>query len=330
MRTNRLSLLLGLTSTVAVTAPLSAQAASFNFDSIQNIQIRPIESQDKLFFNGESSDNQGYTGFNSANPSVVGRVGHKEISKNSPATGFAPYYTTGRHASPASTGATRSTTLQNNNNSGFSNFFNYLNTNNISVDSIGFSYGQKNIPEYTKTWNLGDDILGKDWFASPETTLEERIYQANPNDVEVFITYGNTKIVNLGYTPFYSFLEYGPTPETADDSEAVLTEPVGVYKVAGLDPFATGLADAFLQDVTNAGGNIQVVYQDIQVPDLDFSSGNGFNVASIRFPVELRAVSGVKVSEPTALIGISILGALALIDRLKKQNNSTKCRIKTL
>lgn len=323
MRNYHLSILLGFTSTVAVAAPLPVRAVSFNFDSIQNISSRPIESQNKLFFFGTPSDNQGYTGFFNPNPGALDR-GHTEISLNSPGN-IAPYYTTGRHASPEEppSGATRSATL-NNITSGFSNFFNYVNDNNIPLNSIGFSYGQKSDRDFTTTWNLGDDILGQDWFASPDITLEERIYAANPDDVELYLTYGNTKIVNLGYTPFYSFLEYGPTPSTVDDSEAVFSDPVTVNKLAGLDPLTAGLADTFLQDVANAGGSVQIVYEDVQVEDVGLTSGNGFNVIRIPFPVSLNAVKSAKVPEPSLTIGLLIFGALGAASRLKKQNNKHK------
>lgn len=322
MRNYHLSILLGVTSTITVGAPLSVQAATFNFDSLQYISTRPIESEDTLFFFGAPSDNQGFTGFFNQDPAAPDR-GHTEISLNSPGN-IAPYYTTGRENSPEEppNGATRSATLDN--ITGFSNFFSYLTNNNILLSDIGFGYGQKSDRDFTATWNLGDDILGQDWFASPDSTLEERIYAANPDDVEIYLSYGTNNIVNFGYTPFYNALEYGSTPSSVDDSEAVLTETITANRVAELDPLAAGLADAFLLDVANAGGSIQVVIEDAQVPDLSFASGNGFNVASIPFPVSLRAVPSATVPEPSSVIGLFMFGALGAVSRLKKPNKERK------
>lgn len=325
MRNYKLSIVIGLTSVVAGIAPVAAQAASFNFDSIQNIKTRPIESNDKLFFFGSPSDNQGYTGFFNLIENAPDR-GHTEISLNSPGN-IAPYYTTGRPSSPEvpPSGATRSASLQNV-TVGFSNFFNYLSNNNISLNTIGFSYGQKSDRPFTAAWNLGEDKLGQNWFASEDTTLEERIYEADPDDVELYLTYGSTKFINFGYTPFYSFLEYGPTTATEDDSEAVITDPFNAKKVTGLDPLLTGLADAFLKDVNNGGGSVQIVYEDAQVEDVGFTTGNGFGVIRIPFPLSLNVVQNVP--EPSYALASVMFGALVAVSRLKKRKTKLGHQLK--
>lgn len=324
MRNYKLSIFLGLTTAVAPVALLPAQAASFNYDSAQNISARPIESNNKLFFFGKPSDNQGYTAFFNLNPDAPDR-GHTEFSLNSP-RGIAPYYTTGRNKSPEapSSGATRSATLQNI-TTGFSNFYNYLTNNNLSLDSIGLSYGQKSDRDFTATWNLGDDKLGQDWFSSPDSSLEERIYTANPDDVELYLTYGTTKIIDFGYTPFYSFLEYGATAATVDDSEAILTDPFSASKSAGLNSLTAGLADAFLQDVASAGGGLQVVYEDAQVEDVGFTSGNGYGVIRLPFPLSLNIVPSTKVPESSSAIGLLIFGVLGgCLTRISHQIKKTR------
>jgi hypothetical protein len=320
MRTHRLSIFLGLTATAAVCAPLPVQAASFNFNSLQNIPSRPIESNDKLNFFGDPFENQGYTAFFSINPAVPD-CSYREISLNSPGN-IAPCYTTGRPRSPEepASGATRSATL--NNVTGFSNFFSYLTSNNIPLSSIGFSYGQRSDRDFTDTWSLGAGIRGQDWFASENSTLEERFYRANPDDVEIFISYGTSQIVNIGYSPIYTVFEYGPTPLTDDDFEAGFTDPVTASKVAGLDPLAAGLADAFLQDVANAGGNVQLLIADSGVEDVNFTTGNGYGVIRLPFPVSLRAVPSVAVPEPCSALGLLMFGALGAVSHLKKQNKS--------
>lgn len=308
MQNYKLSMFLGLTTAVAVVAPLPAQAVSFNYDSLQNISTRPIESNNKLFFFGSPSDKQGYTAFFNLIPNAPDR-GHTEFSLNSPGN-LAPYYTTGRENSPEPpSGATKSATLQSI-TTGFSNFYSYLSSNSLSLDSIGFSYGQKSGRDYTTTWNLGNDKLGENWFASPDSSLEERIYTANPDDVELYLTYGTTKIINFGYTPFYSFLEYGSTTGTVDDSEGVLTDPFSASKSAGLDFLTTGLADAFLQDVASGGGGLQIVYEDVQVEDVGFTTGNGYGIIRIPFPLSLNVVPNQKVPESSLSIALLLFGAL--------------------
>ena len=58
-----------------------------------------------------------------------------------------------------------------------------------------------------------------------------------------------TKILSFGYSDIYSFLEYGATTATDDDTEAIISNPFSVAKVAGLLGQFDGLANAFLADV---------------------------------------------------------------------------------
>ncbi len=106
-----------------------------------------------------------------------------------------------------------------------------------------FSFGPKN-GDFTKSWNLGNDINGENYFSSPTSSLEERIYAANPKEVESFLLLDNTKILSFGYSDIYSFLEYGATTAPDDDSEAIISDPFSVSKVAGLLGEFDGLANA--------------------------------------------------------------------------------------
>jgi hypothetical protein len=302
MRNSSVSILVGLTATLTVSIPIAAQAASFNFDSLPNIKVRPLSSKNQLNFFGDLSTNQGYTAFFNLDPNAPDQ-GHKEISLNSPGN-IAPYYTTGRHASieDPSTNANSSASLKGGN--GFTGFFNYLSNNSLDLNKIGFSYGQKEGVNFKKTWNLGEDKLGQDYFASPTSTIEERIYQANPNDVEIFLTYGNTKIVDIGYTPFYSVFDYGATTSTQDDTEGVLSELVSTNTRTGLsDPLLTGLANAFLTDVNKAGGKVQIVYEDFAVDDVGFTFGGGGEYGVVRLPFPLTIRAGAAVPEPSTVLG---------------------------
>jgi hypothetical protein len=323
MHNSHLSLFLGLTTVAVLGAPLPAKAATFNYDSLQLIPFQPIASNSVLQFSGSPSDNQGFTAFFNLDFSAPDR-GHFDISLNSP-NGIAPYYTTGRQSSPEQppSGATRSASLGEV-VGGFSNFSNYLQVNNISLESIGLGYGQKSDRDFRKTWNLGDDLLGKNWLASPDYNVEERIYAANPDDVEIFLSYGTTKLINFGYSNFYTIFDYGATPTISDDLDIIFTSPLSAEKATGLDPLASSLADAFLQDVAGAGGGVQVVYEEAQVPNPQILLGNGFIVAPFSFPFKLSAVAleSKSVPEPTAIIGLSVIGIWGAISRKKNRKNA--------
>ena len=317
MSMRHFALLLGLTTagTATLLAPLPTRAAScetgdlFDFSSIQFIATRPIASNNCLRLFGKRTDPtpQGFVGYG---------AGHTETSLNSPGNP-APYYAAGIDFSPENVpGATRSATLLNN-ITGFSNFATFLTNNSINVDRIGFSFGPKN-GDFTKSWNLGNDINGENYFSSPTSSLEERIYAANPKEVESFLLLDNTKILSFGYSNIYSFLEYGATTVPDDDSEAIISDPFSVSKVAGLLGEFDGLANAFLVDV--GSNKVQLVSEDAAVvPDdvfIDPSIGPLNPVVSIQFPLQLRIVS---TPEPSVTLGLMSLGIIAVGCRLKNK-----------
>ena len=317
MSMRHFALLLGLTTagTATLLAPLPTRAAScetgdlFDFSSIQFIATRPIASNNCLRLFGKRTDPtpQGFVGYG---------AGHTETSLNSPGNP-APYYAAGIDFSPENVpGATRSATLLNN-ITGFSNFANFLTNNSINVDRIGFSFGPKN-RDFTKSWNLGDDINGQNYFSSSTSSLEERIYAANSKEVESFLLLDTTKIISFGYSDIYSFLEYGATTAPDDDSEAIISDPFSVSKVAGLLGEFDGLANAFLADV--GSNKVQLVSEDAAVvPDdvfIDPSIGPLNPVVSIQFPLQLRIVS---TPEPSVTLGLMSLGIIAVGCRLKNK-----------
>ena len=317
MSMRHFALLLGLTTagTATLLAPLPTRAAScetgdlFDFSSIQFIATRPIASNNCLRLFGKRTDPtpQGFVGYG---------AGHIEMSLNAPGNP-APYYAAGIDFSPENVpGATRAATLLNN-ITGFSNFATFLTNNSINVDRIGFSFGPKN-GDFTKSWNLGDDINGQNYFSSPTSSLEERIYAANPKEVESFLLLDNTKILSFGYSDIYSFLEYGATTAPDDDSEAIISDPFTVSKVAGLLGEFDGLANAFLVDV--GSNKVQLVSEDAAVvPDdvfIDPSIGPLNPVVSIQFPLQLRIVS---TPDPSVTLGLMSLGIIAVGCRLKNK-----------
>jgi hypothetical protein len=288
MPDSSLSLFLGLTATAVVLTPITVEAATFDYGRVNNISARPIESNNVLFLFGDQSQNEGYTAFSNEDPNALD-AGHVGLGGALPG-GNVAYYTAGRQASPDLSGGTRSASLEN--ITGFSNFFNYIDTNNISLSSIGFGYGQKSDLEFNKTWNLGEDKLGQDWFVSPDSTIAENIYRADPDDVEIFLSYGDTKIINFGYSDFYNISVNDSGPTFVDNLNIILSDPVSAFKVAGLAPLASGLADAFLQDVAAAGGSVQFVSEDaLELSDVSFFLNQGYEINAVSFPLELRSVS---------------------------------------
>ncbi|MDJ0730735.1 MAG: PEP-CTERM sorting domain-containing protein [Crocosphaera sp.] len=310
------SILCTVISAMSVGVQLPVQAASFDYDQLQLIPVRPIESSNALSFFGDFNNNEGQSSYLNVDPTAPDR-GHTEISLNA-SGGPSPYYGVGRNSSPEENGATRAATLEG--VSGFSNFANYLINNSIPLDTIGLGYGLAPGRDFTEAWNLGNDILGEDWLGSPESNLEERIYQAEPDAVELFVSFNDEKIINLGYSPFYIVLDYGDTPAFADDFDAFLTEVVPATKQPGLSPLADGLAEAFLQDVKLAGGGVQSVTEiDGVVPDT-LRINNGFIISNVSIPLSLRAVVR-SVPEPSSVLGLLALTSMGIFSVFKKAKN---------
>jgi len=327
MRNYHFSTLLGLTATVALCAPRPVQAAVFNYDYNDNLKFissRPIDSSNTLDFEGSPSENQGAVGFYNLDPAAPDH-GHVEIGLNSrgtappPIPNNAPYYTSGAPESPLpSNGATRTSTFDGI-TTGFTTFNSYLKNNGIPVSNIGFEFGQKSGLDFKQTWNLGSDTRGVDWSANPNSPIEERIYRANPNNVQISLFDGTIRIINLGYSNLYSVEDYGATTEFKDDFESNFTDVVTAKKVPGLDSLDDGLADAFLQDVTASGGGVQVFSEQLGSSGVEFSSGNGYGALNISFPTELRAGPIAEVPEPSSVLGLLIVGAWGAVSSLKKQ-----------
>ena len=225
---------------------------------------------------------------------------------------------TGRQGSPEvpPSSATRATTL--NEIVGFPMFSISLKNNNILLDSIGFAFGQKSDHDFTKTWNLGDDNLGKDWFASPDSTIEEKIYKANPDDVETFLSFGTQKIISFGYSDIYAAINYGSTKSVSDDSDVAFTDPMTLEKVPGLDPVGDALANAFLEDIAAGSGKVQLVHEEYQPDETNLIVGNGFGGINLRFGASIRIVDPTPVPEPSSALGLLMFGAFNAIHYLKK------------
>ncbi len=313
---HHISTLLGLTGILSLQICVPSQAATtFDLSRLKDIKSRPIESNTRLDLFGSDINQQGYTAFFSQNP-LASDFLHNDISLNASGNG-APYYVTGRENSPEEPISSSIRTATVTAIPGFTNLNSYLTSNGISADNIGFGFGQNNYNQFTKTWNLGENKLGQDWFASPDSNLEERIYRANPNDVGFYLTFGATKIVTLGYSDIYLGLDYGLTKSPFDDTEISFTDPMKATKVTGLDSLADGLATALLKDVTAGGDYLQFYLFDTFTNDTRVTTGNGFVAIDLHLPGSLRVVRPVPETSPT--LGILMFSALCAISQLNKK-----------
>ncbi|MUH01248.1 PEP-CTERM sorting domain-containing protein [Scytonema sp. UIC 10036] len=313
-----LYLLLGLTATIAVLTPMTVEAATFDYTRLNNITARPIDSNDVLKFDGEQSQNEGYVAFSNADPNAPDS-GHIGLG-GALSRGNTAYYIAGRQDSPDPSGATRAAGLEN--ITGFSNFFKYLKSNNIPLSSIGFSFGSKSGQDLTKTWNLGEDKFGQDWFVNSDSTIGESIYRANPNDVELSLTYGTSKIISFGYSDTYFVSVNDQGDNYVDNLNIFLLDPVPAFKVASLDPLASGLADAFLQDVNAGGGSVQLVSEDVlETSDVSYTVSNGFEILNLSFSGELRVVKSKTVPDPSSALGLLVFGVLSVVPRIIQQKS---------
>jgi hypothetical protein len=139
----------------------------------------------------------------------------------------------------------------------------YVVDNALNIGQLTLRFGATTgNPEHS--WNLGADERFIDWFGEMASPIEQRIYQANPAQVESALYYNGTKILVFGYSPIYEILDYGPTDAEVDDVIQAYSDPVAAEKVAGLDPLRDGLADALLADIAAGGGLVQLRFDTAQ------------------------------------------------------------------
>lgn len=299
---------LATATTTVLMIPTTVQAQIFDYDRLEFLETRPLSVNGTLFFFGDQNQNEGY-------------VGYSNLDRNAPDAGHigfrgdlnSRYYATGREHSPDPTGATRSATLKS--LTSFPNLMNYLNNNNIPLGNIGYGFGQKEGFSVTQALNLGGDILGQDWFGRQGSRVEEFIYGANPEAVEYYLLYQNTKIINLGYSDIFFGADDNPG-SIFGNPNVFFTNPTVPSKFAGLDEITSGIADAFLQDVAAGGGKIQQVSEDILDPeDFSVSINQGFEIFNFSFPIEIRIVS---TPEPSLTVALILIGSSGIIGGIRQ------------
>ncbi len=281
---------------------------------------QPDRSENRLTFLGDPDDNQGTVAFFNLDTTALDAAypNTAQNSNNAPI----PYYVTGRQSSPEVPPSDSDRTATLTEISNFPIFGNYVESNGILLEDIGLFLGQRSARDFTQTWNLDD--VGPDRISSTGS-ISERIYEANPEDVELFLSYQETKIIEFGYSPLYTTLDFGPTPSFFDDRDTAYTDPIPVTKVPGLNPLLDGLVEAFLQDLANLGSPNRVqLLADNSPPDRlftdpedIFAAGNGFGVVRLPLPADIQPVPATTVPDPSSVLGLLMLGTWGAVSQLR-------------
>lgn len=314
--------LLGIASTAVLTIPQTVQAQTFDFDRLEFIEPRPLPANGTLSFFGDQNQNEGYAAYSNLdrNAPDAGHIGFRSDLNNR-------YYVTGRENSPDPTGATRSASLEGITN--FPNLMNYLNSTSIPLSDVGYGFGQKEGLSVTQTLNLGEDVLGQNWFGRPGSPIEESIYSANPENFERNLYYQDTKIITLEYSDtFFASADDNPG-SVFGNPNIFFSQPISPFKVSGLDGLAAGIADAFLQDVAMGGGKVQEFSEDILDPeDFSVSVNQGFEIFTFSFPIEIRTVRDpddtVSVPESSSTVALMLLTGCGIFAHVKQQKTKER------
>lgn len=246
----------------------------------------PPQSAQYLTFS--SSATQGTVGFNQTGKfaGAGNGKGHLITSSNVyPAGSPAPYYLTGRERAPQTTPG--DATAQVSAVAGFSNFTAAMQSLGLVLSDFKFNYGQRGT-NCTQTWNLEADTLDTDYWLSPASTVEERVYRAQPDQVEMLITYQNTPWIYLSYSPLFWTVDYA-TVSALDDVTKCFSNPMQATPASNLSGAALATAQAFLQDV-GSGGFLQARFDGIQ-PATQQTFRKGYEGGNYSFTGKLQLVS---------------------------------------
>ncbi|MEI2579704.1 hypothetical protein [Scytonema sp. PRP1] len=295
------------------------------FSSLLALQILPpLPSEDnanRIVFLGNVFENEGNLGFSSLDPSARD-YGHIEISKTAEKGVNTSYYITGREGSPEPFNqAVRSASAIG--ISGYTNFSKFLSSNGITLKDIGFGFSPKGDLSVTKTWNLGNDILGKDWYGSPDSPVEELIYRANPDDVDISLFYKETKIVDFSYSDIFGAIDGGTTTLFDDNNFLLFTNPITATKEPGLEQLEDSFADAFLRDITDVDGKVRIIWNNAGAPvPLDLITTDQYRVQYFTLPISIQPLVKA-IPEPSYVVGLLALGFMGRVF-LQKRTESRK------
>ena len=169
---------------------------------------------------------------------------------------------------------------------------------------------------YENSWNLGlnrnglnastgvevvpGGLLGVDheYEAWSGSAIEDRFYSAVSSEVTYYLAVGGTRIVDIGYADLFMRIDYGVSSSGSDDSIQAYHSVSGVSITDGLVGPEYMLADAFINDVNNAGGGLQVLIDTVQPAVTGTFSYNSQFGSHFDINGRLVALSASAVPEP--------------------------------
>lgn len=194
----------------------------------------------------------------------------------------------------------------------------FMTINALVYSDIAFFFGPKAGEDLTETWNLGADIISQDWYGDLTSSVEERIYQANPDNVVVGLAYQGMPIIEFGYSALYEILDYGPTAENDDDTIQAFSDPVAATAVDALAGDALGLATAFLADVNANGGLVQLRFDTFQPISYLVHDSFEFTSSQYLFSGSIQVVSAVPEPSHYALMLGLVSGGFLWVRRRRR------------
>ena len=271
----------------------------------------PSGSSNEVGFVGSASD-AGVSGYQGPNPATTG---HSLISQNS--SGVAYYYVAGRSdgPSPAGTPPTIPNAATASSVTGFSLFQSALGTQGKTISDVTLHFGPTD-SIFENSWNLGSDrnglnsstgaalngagVLGVDheYEAWSGSTIEDRFYSANSSEVTYYLSVEGVRIVDIDYADLFMRIDYGATSSGIDDTIQAYHAVAGVSITDGLVGPEYLFADAFINDVNNAGGGLQVLIDTVQPAVTGTYSYNGQFGSHFDINGRLVATTGSAVPEP--------------------------------
>ncbi len=294
----------------------------------------PDDSGTSIALDGTVAQGYGVTGFMNEVEGLAD-AGHllEAVVLNAPIIPDGPgsrnltahYYIAGRGTGPFPNGGTDAAFTSGLNN--FNSTQTYVNDQALNLSMLTFRFGPSN-GQATSSWNLGADVNGQNWSGNIGSSVEERVYTANPADVSSGLFYNGTQVLEFGYSDVYEILDYGGTMLGNDDTVVAYSDPVNANKSNGLNGVADGLADALLADIGNGGGQVQLRFTTFQ-PISSFTDENG--AGDGLWPNNLGFSGAIQVvpepGEYGLLFGGLLLGAVLVRRARQKRSQRSQCGI---
>jgi hypothetical protein len=239
----------------------------------------PNLAENRLSFIGDPSIGYGLTGYRNA-VDAQANTGHivSGVFPNAPdgppptyeappaVNFYADYYITGMNNAPFTINAGGIAAAQASTPFNLNFLPAYMTANSLSYGDIRLHFGQTGgVANLQNSWNLGGDVQNTNWAQDAlNSNIEYRIYAADQSEVEASLYYQNTKIITFGYTPLNEIINYGASKLPDDDTISAYSEVVQATQVDALAGHALGVAQAFMDDVNDLGGLVQLYFDTFQ------------------------------------------------------------------